>query len=127
MPGELRVCVEFDETSQPCVNLANQRLDSWLQDTDSAHEALLKAIDRQGFSWWIYFVAAVGFFTDAYDLFAVNLVQSALAAAYSRRCRHCIYLFLFCLQFFGTSVRSFEIVNMLSFPLIFSVLCYMPS
>ncbi|KAI9773270.1 MAG: hypothetical protein M1839_002182 [Geoglossum umbratile] len=44
--------------------------------------AVYALIDDSGFGWWIVFVAGVGFLTDAYDIFAVNMVLPMLSIVF---------------------------------------------
>ncbi|KAL4263196.1 MFS transporter superfamily protein [Pleurotus pulmonarius] len=52
---------------------------------DARRRAALKEIDEARFSWWhakVCVVAGIGFFTDAYDIFAINIASSMLAYVY---------------------------------------------
>jgi PHS family inorganic phosphate transporter-like MFS transporter len=54
-------------------------------DLDERRRAALSASDNAGFSWFyvrIVLVAGVGFFTDAYDLFAINIASRMLGYVY---------------------------------------------
>jgi PHS family inorganic phosphate transporter-like MFS transporter len=43
---------------------------------------LTKVLDSYGFNWQVWAVAASGFFTDSYNLFATNVILPALAYVY---------------------------------------------
>jgi len=52
---------------------------------DEKRRAALAEIDNAGFSWFhlkVCMVAGVGFFTDAYDIFAINLASTMLGYVY---------------------------------------------
>lgn len=45
-------------------------------------QAFLRTLDQSGFNWLVFIVAASGFFTDSYNLFASNVILPALAYVY---------------------------------------------
>ena len=45
-------------------------------------QAFLGTLDQNGFRWDVFIVAASGFFTDSYNLFASNVILPALAYVY---------------------------------------------
>lgn len=56
-------------------------------DLDERRRAALSEIDNAPFSWFhvkVCLVAGVGFFTDAYDIFAINIAATMLAYTYGR-------------------------------------------
>jgi PHS family inorganic phosphate transporter-like MFS transporter len=58
-----------------------------IQDLDEKRRAALAEIDNAEFGWFhirACLVAGVGFFTDSYDIFAINLVSAMLAWVYYR-------------------------------------------
>ena len=55
---------------------------SVLKDIDRARNWVLARIDNQGFDTHIFLVAALGFLTDSYALFATNIVLPSLAYIY---------------------------------------------
>src|SRR4051794_26107900 len=58
-----------------------------IQDHDEKRRVALAEIDNAPFGWFhvrTCLVAGIGFFTDAYDLFAINIVSSMLAYTYYR-------------------------------------------
>ncbi|KAI0319221.1 phosphate permease [Amylostereum chailletii] len=55
-------------------------------DLDERRRAALAEIDDAKFSWFhvkVCFVAGVGFFTDAYDIFAINIASTMLGYVYN--------------------------------------------
>ncbi|KAK6442570.1 hypothetical protein LTR95_001193 [Oleoguttula sp. CCFEE 5521] len=58
------------------------RFTTHLEDLATQEEQLVEIIDRHGFNWRVYVVAASGFFTDSYNLFVSNVVLPALAFVY---------------------------------------------
>ncbi|KAH0551755.1 hypothetical protein GP486_007026 [Trichoglossum hirsutum] len=52
------------------------------QTLEERRRAVYEIIDAAGFGTWIVFVAGVGFLTDAYDIFAVNMVLPMLAVVF---------------------------------------------
>ncbi|KAF9206816.1 Inorganic phosphate transporter pho84, partial [Haplosporangium sp. Z 27] len=64
----------------------NTRLDA--QQLNERRREALSKIDNAEFGWFhirACLVAGVGFFTDAYDLFAINLVTPMLAMIYFQK------------------------------------------
>lgn len=57
-------------TANHLTNLAQRRIQ------------LTKVLDSYGFNWQVWAVAASGFFTDSYNLFATNVILPALAYVY---------------------------------------------
>ncbi|KAI9763896.1 MAG: hypothetical protein M1840_009008 [Geoglossum simile] len=53
-----------------------------LDTLEERRTAVYELIDESGFGWWIVFVAGVGFLTDAYDIFAVNMVLPMLSIVF---------------------------------------------
>jgi PHS family inorganic phosphate transporter-like MFS transporter len=49
---------------------------------DGQRKQLVSIIDTRGFEWRIWAVAATGFFTDSYNLFASNIILPCLAFVY---------------------------------------------
>jgi PHS family inorganic phosphate transporter-like MFS transporter len=52
------------------------------QDNEERRIQITRAIDRNGFDWQVWAVAASGFFTDSYNLFATNVILPSLAFVY---------------------------------------------
>ncbi len=55
------------------------------EDLDETRRATLEEIDNAEFGWFhirACLVAGIGFFTDAYDLFSINLVSAILGFTY---------------------------------------------
>jgi MFS transporter, PHS family, inorganic phosphate transporter len=52
------------------------------QTNDDKREQICRDIDNNGFDWQIWAVAASGFFTDSYNLFATNVILPCLAYVY---------------------------------------------
>ncbi|KAI0279767.1 phosphate transporter [Russula aff. rugulosa BPL654] len=55
------------------------------RDLDERRRAALAEVDNASFSWFhvkVCFVAGVGFFTDAYDIFAINIAAQMLGYVY---------------------------------------------
>lgn len=52
------------------------------KDPTTLRKELLKYIEPNGFTLRVYFVAASGFLTDAYGIFATNVISPALAYVY---------------------------------------------
>lgn len=52
------------------------------QDPDVRRRRVYEIIDRAPFQKWVVFVAAAGFITDAYDIFAVNTVLPMVSLVY---------------------------------------------
>ena len=53
---------------------------------DERRRAALAEVDNAQFSWFhakVCIVAGVGFFTDAYDIFAINIASTMLAFVYT--------------------------------------------
>jgi MFS transporter, PHS family, inorganic phosphate transporter len=53
---------------------------------DERRRAALAEVDNAQFSWFhakVCIVAGVGFFTDAYDIFAINIASSMLGYVYT--------------------------------------------
>lgn len=46
------------------------------------HQNFIQTVDESGFNWLVFIVAASGFFTDSYNLFASNVILPALAYVY---------------------------------------------
>src|ERR1700742_1560696 len=58
---------------------------SHIQDPNERRRLALAEIDKAPFGWYhirAVVVAGVGFFTDAYDIFAINLVTAMLGVVY---------------------------------------------
>jgi PHS family inorganic phosphate transporter-like MFS transporter len=56
-----------------------------IQDPNERRRLALAEIDKAPFGWYhvrAVVVAGIGFFTDAYDIFAINLVTSMLGVVY---------------------------------------------
>ncbi|CAK1362727.1 unnamed protein product [Cercospora beticola] len=53
-----------------------------------ARKNFLQNVDDSGFNWLVYIVAASGFFTDSYNLFASNVILPALAYVYWDGTKH---------------------------------------
>jgi len=56
-----------------------------IQDPNERRRLALAEIDKAPFGWYhvrAIIVAGIGFFTDAYDIFAINLVMSMLGVVY---------------------------------------------
>ncbi|KAF3914088.1 hypothetical protein AA313_de0204283 [Arthrobotrys entomopaga] len=51
-------------------------------DTARRRDAIITRIDDSGFNYLVVVVAAVGFFTDSYDIFAINIVLPILKLVY---------------------------------------------
>jgi PHS family inorganic phosphate transporter-like MFS transporter len=49
---------------------------------DGQRKQLVSIIDEHGFNWRVWAVAATGFFTDSYNLFASNIILPCLAFVY---------------------------------------------
>ncbi|KAM0723936.1 hypothetical protein Q7P37_000927 [Cladosporium fusiforme] len=49
---------------------------------DGQRKQLVTIIDEHGFNWRVWAVAATGFFTDSYNLFASNIILPCLAFVY---------------------------------------------
>jgi len=49
---------------------------------DQKRRHIRKTIDTNGFNWLVWAVAASGFFTDSYNLFATNVILPSLAFVY---------------------------------------------
>ncbi|OAF60213.1 hypothetical protein VC83_02945 [Pseudogymnoascus destructans] len=49
---------------------------------DDKREQICRDIDNNGFDWQVWAVAASGFFTDSYNLFATNVILPCLAFVY---------------------------------------------
>lgn len=47
-----------------------------------ARQNFIQTVDQSGFNWLVFIVAASGFFTDSYNLFASNVILPALAYVY---------------------------------------------
>ncbi|THH14113.1 hypothetical protein EW146_g6184 [Bondarzewia mesenterica] len=57
-------------------------------DLDERRRAALEEIDNAKFSWFhvkVCAVAGVGFFTDAYDIFAINIASTMLGYVYGKK------------------------------------------
>ncbi|KFY60250.1 hypothetical protein V497_03740, partial [Pseudogymnoascus sp. VKM F-4516 (FW-969)] len=52
------------------------------ETNDDKREQICRDIDNNGFDWQIWAVAASGFFTDSYNLFATNVILPCLAFVY---------------------------------------------
>src|SRR5688572_26140770 len=55
------------------------------EDLDETRRAVLEEVDNAEFGWFhvrACLVAGTGFFTDAYDLFSINLVSAILGYTY---------------------------------------------
>ncbi|KFY50582.1 hypothetical protein V496_09295, partial [Pseudogymnoascus sp. VKM F-4515 (FW-2607)] len=52
------------------------------ETNDDKREQICRDIDNGGFDWQIWAVAASGFFTDSYNLFATNVILPCLAFVY---------------------------------------------
>ncbi|KAF9496828.1 MFS general substrate transporter [Pleurotus eryngii] len=66
-------------------NSLNERYALAVRVLDDRRRAALKEIDEAKFSWWhakVCVVAGIGFFTDAYDIFAINIASSMLGYVY---------------------------------------------
>jgi len=57
-------------------------LDPELQTRDQKRRFIRRAIDAHGFRWLVYAVAASGFLTDSWNLFATNAILPSLAFVY---------------------------------------------
>ncbi|RPA82465.1 MFS general substrate transporter [Ascobolus immersus RN42] len=57
----------------------------YLDDYRERRRLTLETIDASGFGWWVVFVAGVGFLTDAYDIFALNMVLPMIGYVYYER------------------------------------------
>ena len=72
----------------PAINkLSSTRGDDTGAILDERRRAALAEVDNAEFSWWhvkIVLVAGVGFFTDAYDIFAINIASSMLGYVYGK-------------------------------------------
>jgi len=55
---------------------------SHIPTIDGQRKQLVSIIDSHGFDWRIWAVAATGFFTDSYNLFASNIILPCLAFVY---------------------------------------------
>jgi PHS family inorganic phosphate transporter-like MFS transporter len=56
-----------------------------IQDPNERRRLALAEIDKAPFGWYhvrAIVVAGIGFFTDAYDIFAINLVTAMLGVVY---------------------------------------------
>jgi MFS transporter, PHS family, inorganic phosphate transporter len=53
-----------------------------MKDPLTTKSKLLEVIEPNGFKWRVFFVAASGFLTDAYGIFATNVISPALAYVY---------------------------------------------
>jgi len=53
-----------------------------IPDLDAQRKQLVTIIDHHGFDWQVFAVAASGFFTDSYNLFAGNVILPCLAYVY---------------------------------------------
>jgi PHS family inorganic phosphate transporter-like MFS transporter len=53
-----------------------------IPNIDGQRRQLVSIIDDHGFNWQVFAVAASGFFTDSYNLFASNVILPALAFVY---------------------------------------------
>ncbi|KAK5090689.1 acid phosphatase pho5 [Lithohypha guttulata] len=63
---------------------------SHIQDPNERRRLALAEIDKAPFGWYhvrAIAVAGIGFFTDAYDIFAINLVTSMLGVVYWQRAK----------------------------------------
>lgn len=52
------------------------------QSSAKARQTFINTVDQSGFNWLVFIVAASGFFTDSYNLFASNVILPALAYVY---------------------------------------------
>lgn len=55
---------------------------------DQRRRAALEEVDNASFSWFhvkVVLVAGVGFFTDAYDIFAINIASTMLGYLYNKK------------------------------------------
>ena len=52
------------------------------QTRDQRRRHIRQTIDVNGFNWLVWAVAASGFFTDSYNLFATNVILPSLAFTY---------------------------------------------
>jgi hypothetical protein len=74
---------------------------------DDQRIAAGRAINSQAFDWKIFIVAASGFFTDSYNIFAANLVLPAAAIAFttcSNPLGYCILLLFPLLKHFNITM-----------------------
>lgn len=56
-----------------------------MQDPDDPERAIQSVIDHpglDGFQWKVWWVAASGFFTTSYSIFAVNVISPSLSYVY---------------------------------------------
>ncbi|KAF2758084.1 MFS general substrate transporter [Pseudovirgaria hyperparasitica] len=49
---------------------------------EKQREWTLETIDSSGYQWWVVVVAGIGFLTDSYDIFALNVVTPMLGFVY---------------------------------------------
>ncbi|KAG9292774.1 hypothetical protein G9A89_006335 [Geosiphon pyriformis] len=73
------------EESRPHPDVNLQQRQQQQHDLDAKRRAALAQIDNAKFGWFhirACMVAGIGFFTDAYDLFAINLVSAMLGYVY---------------------------------------------
>jgi PHS family inorganic phosphate transporter-like MFS transporter len=77
---------EIEKTSTDSYHKNPQR-DEVAQVLDERRRAALAEIDNAKFSWFhvkVALVAGAGFFTDAYDLFAINIASTMLGYVYGK-------------------------------------------
>ena len=55
---------------------------NFAQTRDQKRRFIRTAIDLHGFRWLVFEVAASGFFTDSYNLFATNVILPSIAFLY---------------------------------------------
>jgi PHS family inorganic phosphate transporter-like MFS transporter len=55
---------------------------SYAQTLQRARQHFVRNVDASGFNWLVFIVAASGFFTDSYNLFASNVILPAITHVY---------------------------------------------
>jgi len=74
-------------TSDGSDDLVGKNVHTAAYSLDERRRAALAEIDKAKFSWFhfkVCMVAGVGFFTDAYDIFAINIASVMLGYVYGK-------------------------------------------